>query len=95
MSSAKELNDKKLEKVAGGITRNADGSYNLKKGETLVGRGGAIYSFTILQDYNNITINDLVYVESFTEMNNELVDNKVDYFTLGYIFMLTGADRNL
>lgn len=70
MLSVIEFNDEKLEKVKGGITRNADGSYNLKKDETFVGRDGAKYSFTILQDYNNITINDLVYVESFTEMNN-------------------------
>ena len=88
-----ELKDEELEEVVGGYTKNIDGTYNLKTGETICKSiGGFNCSFVILNDYQNITLNDLVYAEHCVEYADGGLHCDTEYYTLGFIFCNTGKE---
>ena len=86
-----ELNEEQLGKVSGGFTKNSDGTFNLKK--YVVFTGGALNNrFTILQDYNNITLDDSVFVEYIIEHVTASADCGQGYRFLKDIFSHTGIN---
>ena len=56
MNDIKELKDEELEKVNGGFTANADGTYSFKAGDAfrqnLHSRGN---KYEVMRDYENVT----------------------------------------
>ena len=86
-----ELNEEQLGKVSGGFTKNSDGTFNLKKYDAFT--GGALNNrFTILQDYNNITLDDRVFVEYSINHVTISADCGQGYFYLKDIFSYTGIN---
>ena len=85
-----DLKEEQLDKVSGGFTKNPDGTFNLRKYEVLSGK---IYTFTILQDYYNLMLNDRVFVE-YGIRHAHSTDNGQDYRYLKDIFSYVGIDPN-
>ena len=89
-----ELNDEELAKVSGGYSKNPDGTYNLTLYESISSgnTNGNHYSFMIMNDYQNITLDDCVLVEYSVIYANGDCDYKVDECTLREIFVKTAKE---
>ena len=71
----KALSDEELEQVSGGFTDHGDGTYSFRAGDYFMYESpytNSIYSYTVLRDYDHLTLDDKVYCEYFHEMNGTL-----------------------
>ena len=75
MDENKALTDEQLEQVTGGFTDHGDGTYSFRAGDCFTYESpyaNSIYSYTVLRDYDHVSMYDNVYCEYFHEMNGKL-----------------------
>ena len=71
----KALTDEQLKHVTGGFTDHGDGTYSFRAGDCFMHESpytNSIYSYTVLRDYDHVSMYDKVYCEYFHEMNGTL-----------------------
>ena len=84
-----ELTDEELEQVSGGFTDNGDGTYSFREGDSFTYvSGNARRSFTVLGNYDHVSMYDNVYCEHFYEMNGTLHHTTQSMYTVQEVLHL-------
>ena len=81
----RKLTDEELEQVTGGFTDHGDGTYSFRAGDSFMHKSpyaNSIYSYTVLRDYDHVSMYDKVYCEYFHEMNGTLFNTTGSNYTV-------------
>ena len=83
MDENKALTDEQLKHVTGGFTDHGDGTYSFRAGDCFTYVSGNVRkSYTVLGNYDHVSMYDQVYCDYFHEMNGTLYNTTQSYYAV-------------